>query len=125
MKITDETLESLRQELERLEPSRQHGRVGVALADSEAEKRRLYNNLASRLSRARKKLREQELAMNTAGVKQVDDFGITDVDIRRYKKCYVYENVIPDRLYIKTMTGLDDIQINELERRIKENELVI
>jgi hypothetical protein len=59
MKITDETIASLQAQLEALEPGRQHGRKGIALEDSEAEKRRLYNNLASRISRAKKKMLEK------------------------------------------------------------------
>ena len=117
MKITDETIASLQKQLELLEPSRQHGKKGTVLSDSEAEKRRLYNNLASRLSRAKKKLLEQN--------KELDEFGITDKDIRRYKQCWVYTNVIPDREYIKRMTGLNDIQIAELDRRVRESILTI
>lgn len=125
MKITDETLESLQKQLEALEPGRQHGRKGIALTDSEAEKRRLYNNLASRLSRARKKLAEKNKELAAMNATEIDDFGITDVDIRRYKKCYVYENVIPEREYIRRMTGLTDIQIAELDRRVRENILKV
>ena len=58
-------------------------------------------------------------------LKEMDDFGITDRDIRRYKGCYVFENVTPDREYIKRMTGLDDIQIAELDRRVRENILKV
>ena len=61
MKITDETIASLQKQLEALEPDRQHGRKGVVLSDSEAEKKRLYNNLASRISRAKKKLMEKNI----------------------------------------------------------------
>jgi len=125
MKITDETIASLQKQLEELDPGRQHGRKGVELADSEAEKRRLYNNLASRLSRLKKKRLDKEKEIATLGVKEMDEFGITDKDIRRYKSCYVYENVIPERAYIKRMTGLDDIQIAELDRRVRENILII
>ena len=125
MKITDETLASLQAQLDALEPDRQHGRKGVVLADSEAEKRRLYNNLASRLSRDNKKQQQKEKEIATLGVKEMDDFGITDRDIRRYKGCYVFENVTPDREYIKRMTGLDDIQIAELDRRVRENILKV
>lgn len=125
MKITDETIASLQAQLDALEPGRQHGRKGTVLADSEAEKRRLYNNLASRISRAKKRLIEQDKELAISGAKELDEFGITDKDIRRYKKCYVYENVIPDREYIKRMTGLNDIQIAELDRRVRENILVL
>lgn len=125
MKITDETLASLQAQLDALEPDRQHGRKGVALTDSEAEKRRLYNNLASRLSRAKKKKLEKEKEIAALGVKEMDDFGITDKDIRRYKGCWVYENVTPEREYIKRMTGLDDIQVAELDRRVRENILKV
>lgn len=125
MKITDETIASLQKQLELLEPGRQHGKKGTVLSDSEAEKRRLYNNLASRLSRAKKKLLEQNEELAAAGVKEMDEFGITDKDIRRYKQCWVYTNVIPDREYIKRMTGLNDIQIAELDRRVRESILTI
>lgn len=128
MKITEETLASLQAQLDALEPDRQHGRKGTVLTDSEAEKRRLYNNLASRLSRAKKRQQEKlkELAaLSTTGVKEIDDFGITDKDIRRYKKCYIYTDILPEREYIKRMTGLDDIQVAELDRRVRENLLVI
>lgn len=125
MKITDETIASLQKQLELLEPGRQHGKKGTALSDSEAEKRRLYNNLASRLSRAKKKLLEQNKELAAAGAKEIDEFGITDKDIRRYKQCWVYTNIIPDREYIKRMTGLNDIQIAELDRRVRESILTI
>lgn len=125
MKITDETIASLQKQLELLEPDRQHGKKGTVLSDSEAEKRRLYNNLASRLSRAKKKLLEQNKELQAAGAKEIDEFGITDKDIRRYKQCWVYTNVIPDREYIKRMTGLNDIQIAELDRRVRESILTI
>ncbi|MBO4622438.1 MAG: hypothetical protein J5691_00990 [Bacilli bacterium] len=125
MKITDETLESLAKQLAELEPDRQHGRKGIALADSEAEKRRLYNNLASRLSRARKKNMLKEKEKTLLNKEDEDEFGITAKDIRRYKGCYVYENILPDREYIKRMTGLDDIQVAELDRRVRENILKV
>lgn len=125
MKITDETIASLQKQLEALEPGRQHGRVGKVLEDDEAEKRRLYNNLASRISRAKKKLLQKNQELTAMNVSTIDEFGITDVDIRRYKKCYVYENVLPEREYIKRMTGLTDIQIAELDRRVRENLLTI
>ena len=121
MKITDETLESLAKQLAELEPDRQHGRKGIVLADSEAEKRRLYNNLASRLSRAKKKAMQKEKEKVLLNKEDEDEFGITAKDIRRYKSCYVYENILPDREYIKRMTGLDDIQVAELDRRVREN----
>ena len=70
MKITDETIASLQKQLELLEPGRQHGKKGTVLSDSEAEKRRLYNNLASRLSRAKKKLLEQNKELAAAGAKE-------------------------------------------------------
>ncbi len=125
MKITDETLESLARQLAELEPDRQHGRKGIALADSEAEKRRLYNNLASRLSRAKKKAMQKEKEKVLLNKEDEDEFGITAKDIRRYKGCYVYENILPDREYIKRMTGLDDIQVAELDRRVRENILKV
>ena len=125
MKITDETLESLQKQLEQLEPGRQHGRKGIALADSEAEKRRLYNNLASRLSRAKKKLIQKNQELAATGATEMDEFGITDRDIRRYKQCYVYENILPEREYIKRMTGLNDVQVAELDRRVRENILAV
>ena len=125
MKITDETIESLQKQLELLEPDRQHGKAGKVLEDTEAEKRRLYNNLASRISRAKKKLKQQNLDLKIAGIKEVDEFGITDIDIRRYKKCFIYENVLPERDYIKRMTGLTDIQVAELDRRVRDNLLTI
>ena len=125
MKITDETIASLQKQLELLEPGRQHGRKGTALSDSEAEKRRLYNNLASRLSRAKKKMLEQNKELQAYGAKEIDEFGITDKDIRRYKQCWVYTKVIPDREYIKRMTGLNDIQIAELDRRVRESILIV
>ncbi len=125
MKITDETIASLQAQLEALEPGRQHGRKGVALADSEAEKRRLYNNLASRLSRAKKKNLQKEKEKVLLNKEDEDEFGITAKDIRRYKGCYVYENILPEREYIKRMTGLDDIQVAELDRRVRENILKV
>ena len=125
MKITDETIASLQKQLELLEPGRQHGRKGTVLADSEAEKRRLYNNLASRISRAKKKMLEMNKELQASNAKEVDDFGITDVDIRRYKQCWVYIDVIPEREYIKRMTGLNDVQIAELDRRVRENILTV
>ena len=125
MKITDETIASLQKQLELLEPGRQHGRKGTVLADSEAEKRRLYNNLASRISRAKKKMLEMNKELQASNAKEVDDFGITDVDIRRYKQCWVYIDCIPEHDYIKRMTGLNDIQVAELDRRVRENILKV
>lgn len=125
MKITDETIASLQEQLELLKPERQHGRAGKVLDDEEAEKRRLYNNLASRISRAKKKLHNMNKDLRLAGIKEVDEFGITDIDIRRYKQCWVYTNVVPEREYIKRMTGLNDIQVAELDRRVRENLLVV
>jgi hypothetical protein len=125
MKITDETIASLQKQLELLEPGRQHGRKGTVLSDSEAEKRRLYNNLASRISRAKKKMLEQNKELQASGAKKMDEFGITDKDIRRYKQCWVYIDAIPEREYIKRMTGLNDVQIAELDRRVRENILTV
>ena len=125
MKITDETIASLQKQLELLEPGRQHGRKGTVLADSEAEKRRLYNNLASRISRAKKKMLEINKELQTSNAKEIDDFGITDVDIRRYKQCWVSIDCIPEHEYIKRMTGLNDIQVAELDRRVRENILKV
>ena len=125
MKITDETIASLQAQLDALEPDRQHGRKGTVLSDSEAEKRRLYNNLASRISRAKKRLQEKNKELTAKGAVEEDEFGITDIDIRRYKQCYVFENILPEREYIKRMTGLNDIQIAELDRRVRENILTV
>lgn len=124
----DKTIEDLKRKLAEMgiTITRQHGRLGEKKEDIEAEKIRERNNLASQVSRAKKRLAEKEQKLTTIpNAKEIDEFGITDVDIRRYKKCYVYENVLPEREYIKRMTGLTDIQIAELDRRVRENILTV
>lgn len=118
MKITDETIETLQKQLAELEPGRQHGRKGIVLADSEAEKRRLYNNLASRLYRAKKRamMKENSIRVSIAPI-NMDNYGITDRDERRYRNCFVYINIQPTMEYVKLMTGLEDYQIDELAKR--------
>lgn len=117
MKITDETLETLRQKLLEIEPERQHGRKGKELADSEAEKQRLYNNYASRLYRARKRLALKENSIKVQKIVDIDENGITDKDIRRYKNCFPYYNILPEVEYIKRMTGLEEQQIEHLAKK--------
>jgi len=115
MKITDESIESLMKQLEALEPGRQHGKKGTVLADSEAEKRRLYNNLASRLSRAKKK-KLLQMPHTIPELTQNKQSEFTDKDIRRYKSCFVYEHIKPEKKYVRSMTGLTDFQIEKLEK---------
>lgn len=108
------TIEELQVELDKIEPNRQHGRVGIILPDSDAEYRRLYNNLASRLSRARKKQAEASVIIPKLTRKTKTLF--TDKDIRQYKNCFIYESIMPERTYIKRMTGFTDYQIDELSK---------
>ena len=68
---------------------------------------------------------EQNKELQASGAKEMDEFGITDKDIRRYKQCWVYIDVIPEREYIKRMTGLNDLQKAELDRRERENILTV
>lgn len=125
-KSLDEIILELKQELENLgvKPyDRQHGRKGETKENEEEEKKRLRNNLASQLSRARKR---KIIADNDASViisynKDFinDENGINKVDERRFKQCFIYENIAPEYDYVRRMTGLNLEQINILEQKYK------
>lgn len=104
------TIEQVQIQLSNLKLDRQHGRKGKALDDSTAELKRLKNNLASRLCRARLK-QAKELGLPDKRAEKSIPGGLTEVDIRRFKQCFVYESILPSITYVKRMTGLTDTQI--------------
>jgi len=114
--MKNQTIEEVLAELKKLEPTRQHGRKGESLSDLTAELKRLKNNLASRLCRAR--MKEAGKPTSKQAVKE-NDHGITDADLRRFKQCYVYESILPTLSYIKRMTGLTDVQIQYCCKKTK------
>lgn len=120
-KTIDEVIAELKEELRKLgitDYDRQHGRAATVLSDPEAEKRRIRGCLASQLSRAKKRVMYKEIDNSVKGIDKIKgESGITAIDERRYKKCFVYENILPELDYIQRMTGCDINQIQELEKR--------
>ncbi len=124
------TLDELKAKLAAMGYDRQHGRAGTSLEDEAAELRRLYNNLKSRESRARKRQLEKQLDadLHDTECNPLQDAGIYPVDERRYKACFnIFEDTsLIDMAYIKRMTGLSDTQISLLEKhtKLKANKLL-
>lgn len=117
------TLEELRNIIEETNHKRQHGKAGTENLDSEAERLRLYNNLASRVSRAkrRKGIEDKIKTYKTivTGRDTIeDDDGITEKDKRRYRNCFNSGYIgLPVELdYVKRMTGLNDNQVYILQK---------
>lgn len=100
--------------------SRQHGRAGTAHSDSEAELKRMCNNIASQNSRYKRQIKEFNEQYSHLHPDDVPDkYGITKRDTRRYKHCFGWINpdLAPEYSYIKTMTGLTFDQAEILEQR--------
>lgn len=116
----DEVIQQLKEQLISLGsnpdiPTRQHGKLGTAKEDEQEEKIRIRNNLASQVSRLKKKLQMQELDRKVKLVE--DEDGITEKDERRFKNCFIYENIHPELEYVQRMTGLTVDQIRILENK--------
>lgn len=116
----DETIEMLKKQLEEwgVAYDRQHGKAGEVKLDINEEKIRLRNNLASQVARYKKRMRDKEIDARINKFENDKD-GINQVDERRFKQCFVYENIAPEMRYVKIMTGLNEIQIGILEKRFK------
>lgn len=124
------TLEELKAKLAAMGYDRQHGRTGISLEDETAELKRLYNNLKSRESRARKRQQEKQLDadLHNTECNLLQAAGIYPIDERRYKACFnIFEDTnLIDMAYVKRMTGLSDTQISILEKhtKLKVNKLL-
>lgn len=122
-KDLNKTIEELKQTIIELGGTltydRQHGRAGVAKENEQEELIRLRNNLASQVSRLRKKNIVKDKDNRIKAVKDMveDDDGITPVDERRFKNCFIYENIQPELEYVQNMTGLTIDQIHILEAK--------
>lgn len=120
--VSEEKIQELRDTIKKLgikEPTRQHGRQGVVLADEEQERIRLYKNLSSIIYRAKKRAMMKAVKENgreTSGNKELSDADIYAVDVRRFKQCFIWEYMPPTMSYVRTMTGLNDYQIMVLEK---------
>lgn len=122
--VSEEKIQELKDTIAKLgiKMTRQHGRLGVALKDAEAERIRQYKNLSSIIYRARKRMNTK----NTVGRQTIvltdkkDDVlftaGISEADVRRFKGCFVWESMSPSVAYVKRMTGLNDYQIKLMEQ---------
>lgn len=124
-KTLDEIIQELKCQLEDMgiKPyDRQHGRKGIEKENEEEEKKRLRNNLASQLSRAKKRRQiiDKNKAYNYISPDLIEDEnGINKVDERRFKQCFVYEDIAPEYDYVRRMTGLNIDQISILEQKYK------
>ena len=119
-------IEELKQDIVKLGGTlnydRQHGKAGIMKEDEQAELVRIRNNLASQLSRLKRKQNQKETNQKarlyqTTDVEE-DENGISKVDERRYKNCFVLENVNPEVEYVQRMTGLNYEQIKILENKL-------
>lgn len=117
-------LEKAREEIQRLNPKRQHGRSGKEYDDPYDELQRLRNNIASRISRAgRRELEKKQEAhfRTTWGIQaeDADEYGIRPVDERRYIRCFKsgYIDAPVSRKYIKMMSGISLKQMYILQER--------
>lgn len=116
----DETIEMLKKQLEEwgVAYDRQHGKAGESKLDINEEKIRIRNNLASQVARYKKRMRDKEIDLRINKFENDKD-GINQVDERRFKQCFIYENIAPEVGYVKIMTGLNELQISILEKRFK------
>lgn len=122
--MTKLTLEDIKKELSELDSQlgRQHGRIGQISDCDEKELKRLYNNLKSRQSRARKRELEKKRELTYREVlnlpNDADEYGIRPVDRRRYIACFKSTPIgcITERVYVKRMTGLSKNQIFILQK---------
>ena len=117
------TLDEIKKKLAEADANlnRQHGKLGVKCEDEEKELKKIYNNLKSRESRARKRALEkhQDYTYNKLyGLHaDEDEYGIRAIDRRRYTKCFKsgYIDARVTRKYVKMMTGLTLNQIYILQ----------
>lgn len=123
-KFEEYTLDELQNLITQTAHNRQHGRKGEATTNEEDEKRRLYNNLASRVSRAKRKSivdhKNNTYKSIVTGIDTIEDkYGISAKDERRYRTCFSAGYIgLPVELdYVRRMTGLDDAQIFVLQQR--------
>jgi len=103
-------------------PKRQHGRKGQTMENAEDELTRQYHNLQSIIYRAKKKAIYHQPSVQDSVDKVLQDAGISQTDVRRFKQCFVWEDSLhcyPDIAYIRLMTGLNDYQILVLEEYTK------
>lgn len=115
------TIDKLRSELEELGVKgydRQHGRAGIAREGID-ELVRIRNNLASQVYRAKKRntIKDIHAKITSKDALEVDDSGITIIDERRYRACFMYENIAPDLDYVMRMTGCSLEEIKQLEKK--------
>lgn len=102
-------------------PERQHGRKGQTMENAEDELTRQYHNLQSIIYRAKKKALCNTPSVQESSDKVLRDAGITQVDLRRFKGCFMweYDYMRPEIEYVRLMTGLNDYQILVLEEYTK------
>jgi len=98
-------------------PERQHGRKGQTMENADDELTRQYHNLQSIIYRAKKKALYHKPSAQESQDKVLRDAGITQVDLRRFKGCFMweYDYMRPEIDYVRRMTGLNDYQILVLE----------
>lgn len=96
---------------------RQHGKAGVTKDNEQEELKRLRNNLASQLSRLKKRQINQDMEKAVKQNNLEDENGITEKDERRFKNCFCFEAIKPELEYVQRMTGLTIDQIRILEMK--------
>ena len=102
-------------------PERQHGRKGQTMENADDELTRQYHNLQSIIYRAKKKALYNTPSAHESQDKVLKDAGIDQVDLRRFKGCFMweYDYMRPEIDYVRRMTGLNDYQIMVLEEYTK------
>ena len=130
---TQEQVDKLLAEIEKLgipTPKRQHGRKGTTMENMEDELTRRYHNLHSIIYRAKKKKLYNKPSVDETSNDVLNEAGITQVDIRRFKGCFMWEpsmHILPSIEYVRNMTGLNDYQIlvleDYLQMKVQHNQL--
>lgn len=120
----NEIIEDLKKEIINLGGTltydRQHGKAGVAKENEQEELIRIRNNLASQLSRLKKRQIHKDINEAVVAKDAVnDENGINQVDERRFKNCFMLEYIQPELEYVQRMTGLTVDQIRILEAKYK------
>lgn len=120
----NEIIEDLKREIINLGGTltydRQHGKAGVAKENEQEELIRIRNNLASQLSRLKKRQIHKDINESVVTKDAVnDENGINQVDERRFKNCFMLEYIQPELEYVQRMTGLTVDQIRILEAKYK------
>ena len=120
----NEIIEDLKKEIINLGGTlvydRQHGKAGVAKENEQEELIRIRNNLASQLSRLKKRQIHKDISKAVVAKDAVnDENGINQVDERRFKNCFMLEYIQPELEYVQRMTGLTIDQIRILEAKYK------